>query len=139
MIDKTFFCIFEHYNFKTLGSGRTDSKVSANQFPFQLLLEEEVDTTILFKDLVKNLPPDIKVLSVELADPEFSVISQAKNKQYQYLFASGEEHHPFCSPFMVHLGRELDIDKMKEAAPLFEGEHSFKNYCYKPNLSLIHI
>ena len=47
MIDKTFFCIFEHHNFKTLGSGRTDSKVSANQFPFQLLLSEVVDTEVI--------------------------------------------------------------------------------------------
>lgn len=75
MIDKTFFCIFEHHNFKTLGSGRTDSKVSANQFPFQLFLDEAVDTTNLLKDLKKNLPPDIKVLSVKTADPELSVIS----------------------------------------------------------------
>lgn len=133
MIDKTFFCIFEHHNFKTLGSGRTDSKVSANQFPFQLLIDEDVDTTKLLQDLEKNLPPDIKVLSVEKADSSFSVISNSKIKQYQYIFTSGETPHPFSSPFMVHFDGNLDIEKMQEGASLFEGEHSFKNYCYKPN------
>lgn len=133
MIDKTFFCIFEHHNFKTLGAGRTDSKVSANQFPFQLLLNEAVDTVKLLKDLEKNLPPDIKVLSVNAADPDFSVISQSKNKQYQYVFTSGENIHPSCAPFMVHFNGDLVVERMKEGALLFEGEHSFKNYCYKPN------
>ncbi len=133
MIDKTFFCIFEHQNFKTLGAGRTDSKVSANQFPFQLLLNEAVNTSKLFKDLKTNLPPDIRVLSVETAAPEFSVISQSKTKQYQYVFTSGEDLHPFCAPFMVHFSGDLLIEKMQEGALLFKGEHNFKNYCYKPN------
>lgn len=34
---------------------------------------------------------------------------------------------------MVHFDGDLDVDKMKEGALLFEGEHNFKNYCYKPN------
>lgn len=132
MIDKTFFCIFEHYDFKTLGAGRTDSKVSANQFPFQLLLNEEINTEVLFKDIEKNLPLDIKVLSVEAADPEFSVITQAKTKQYQYTFTYGDLPHPYCAPFMVHFRGDLNIEIMKEGALLFAGEHNFKNYCYKP-------
>lgn len=133
MIDKTFFCIFEHYDFKTLGAGRTDSKVSANQFPFQLLVSEELDTNKLLIDLEKNLPADIKALSVEAADPDFSVISQAKTKQYQYVFAFGEIPHPFSAPLVVYFRGGLDIEKMKEGALLFLGEHNFKNYCYKPN------
>jgi len=133
MIDKTFFCIFEHYDFKTLGSGRTDSKVSANQFPFQLLLNEAVDTKILFKDIEKNLPLDIKVFSVEAAEAGFSVISQSKIKQYHYTFTFGELPHPFCAPFMVHFKGDLNKEKMKEGALLFQGTHNFKNYCYKPS------
>ena len=134
MVDKTFFCIFEHHDFKTLGSSRTDSKVSANQYPFQLLVSKALCTTQLFKDLEKNLPPDIKVLSVKSADPSFSVISQSKLKQYQYLFTyGGGTPHPFCAPFMVHFDGELAIDKMMEGAALFQGEHNFKNYCYKPS------
>jgi len=133
MIDKTFFCIFEHNNFKTLGAGRTDSKVSARQFPFQLLLTEPVDTSKLFKDLEKNLPPDIKVLSVQSAAPDFSVISQPKIKQYKYTFTYGEIPHPFCAPFLVHFRGDLNIEAMKAGALLFQGEHNFKNYCYKPS------
>jgi tRNA pseudouridine38-40 synthase len=34
---------------------------------------------------------------------------------------------------MVHFKGVLDIKKMKKGASLFEGEHNFKNYCYKPN------
>ncbi len=133
MIDKTFFCIFEHHNFKTLGASRTDSKVSANQFPFQLLINESLDTEKLLTNLEKNLPPDIRVLSVTTADPSFSVISQAKTKQYQYVFCFGKIPHSFCAPFMVYFKGDLDIEKMKEGAGLFTGTYNFKNYCYKPN------
>jgi len=133
LVDKTFFCIFEHHDFKTLGGGRTDSKVSANEFPFQLFLSEAIDPVQLLEDLKQNLPPDIKVLSVETADPSFSVISQSKTKQYQYVFSWGETIHPFCAPFIVHFKGELEIEKIQEGALLFEGEHCFKNYCYKPS------
>ena len=97
------------------------------------LLNKAVDTVQLLKDLEDNLPPDIKVLSVEAADPEFSVISQSKVKQYQYVFSLGEDSHPFAAPFIVNFNGNLTIEKMKEGALLFEGKHSFKNYCYKPS------
>ena len=36
MFDKTIFFITGHENFKTLGAGRTDAKVSANEYLLEL-------------------------------------------------------------------------------------------------------
>ena len=38
MVDKTFEFIFQHNDFKTHGCGRTDAKVSADDYAFELFL-----------------------------------------------------------------------------------------------------
>ena len=43
MIDKTLSFVFPDIAFKTLGSSRTDSKVSANIYFFQLFINEAID------------------------------------------------------------------------------------------------
>jgi tRNA pseudouridine38-40 synthase len=133
MVDKTFFCIFGHEKFKTLGAGRTDAKVSANQYAFQLFLEEEVDEIELLKELNKNLPPDIRALDISEVDKNFKILNDPKIKEYMYMFTYGEQMHPFCAPFMVCFPYTLDIELMKQGAKLFMGKHNFQQYCYKPN------
>jgi len=54
-------------------------------------------------------------------------------KEYVYLFSYGDKNHPFAAPYMVNIAGDLDIELMKEAAQLFEGEHDFRSYTYKPN------
>ena len=61
MIDKTLLFILGHEDFKTLGCGRTDAKVSADDFAFELFLNQTFETKNLLKELNKNLPSDIKV------------------------------------------------------------------------------
>lgn len=43
MVDKTLSFVFENYNFKTIGVGRTDAKVSANTYYIQLFTDELVE------------------------------------------------------------------------------------------------
>ncbi len=133
MIDKTFFCIFGHEDFKTLGAGRTDAKVSANQYAFELFVKEKLGEKELLVELNSNLPPDIKALDVSEVDSNFKIINDSKLKEYLYMFTYGERMHPFCAPFMVSFDDELDVELMQKGAKLFEGKHNFKNYCYKPN------
>jgi tRNA pseudouridine38-40 synthase len=63
MVDKTIEFIFQHKNFKTHGCGRTDAKVSADDFAFELftLKEFNLNPKILLNELNKNLPSDIRV------------------------------------------------------------------------------
>lgn len=42
--------------------------------------------------------------------------------------ASEKKYHPFCAPFMANFQEDLDIEKMKAGAKLFEGRHHFRNY-----------
>lgn len=133
MVDKTLGFIFDNDRFKTLASGRTDSLVSAWNFPFELFTENEISEDDLLLQLNEKLPPDITANKVIEVDQNFQVMTDAKLKKYEYFFSFGEKNHPFCSPFLSNTTKDLDIELMKVGAKLFIGTHNFKNYCYRPN------
>jgi tRNA pseudouridine38-40 synthase len=133
MLDRTLCFILEHDNFKTLGASRTDAMVSANHHFCELFINEALDSNLLLENLNKNLPADIRALKVEQTDQKFNIIQSEKKKEYHYYFSFGEKAHPYSSPFLVNFQDNLDINLMKECAKLFEGEHNFKLYCFRPN------
>ncbi len=132
MINKTFEFILEHTNFKVLGCGRTDAKVSADDFAFELFLNEAIDPGSMLETLNSNLPFDIRALSIEEIDADFNIIQHPKIKEYHYYFSFGDKSHPFNAPFIINVGKQLDIDLMKEAVNVFVGTHNFKRYACKP-------
>jgi len=132
MIDRTFRYFLKHENFKTLASGRTDAKVSANNFTFELFIDREYKEDELLSNLNSNLPADINVLKVIQVNKEFNIMNDSKTKKYHYYF-SNEKFHPFAASLMSYFEHSLDFSLMKEGAKLFEGQHNFKNYCFKPN------
>jgi len=132
-IDKTLPFVLGHDNFKTLGSSRTDAKVSANHAVFELFLKEPLDKAQFFHEFNRNLPMDIRVIKIEETDASFNVIQSPKTKEYMYLFSFGEKCHPFTAPILSSFMDNLDIDLMKEGAILFEGKHNFRKYCTKPS------
>ncbi|TXD51417.1 MULTISPECIES: tRNA pseudouridine(38-40) synthase TruA [unclassified Polaribacter] len=137
MVDKSLSYVFEHSNFKTLGIGRTDAKVSANSFYMQLFLNEDVEESNFMTSLNSNLPADFRGISIKEVATNFNIIQASKIKEYHYYFSFGEKNHPFSAPFIVGLLVDLDIDTMIKAARLFTGEHYFHKYCTKPSADTI--
>jgi len=133
MVDKSLEFVFHHTNFKTLGASRTDAKVSANRYVFELFINEELEKISFLSSLNSNFPNDIKALSIEKVNKSFNIIQQPKLKEYLYFFSYGEKIQPFAAPILVGIGENLDIELMKIGAKLFEGEHYFHKYCTKPS------
>ncbi len=133
LITKTLRWVMPEAKYKILGTSRTDAMVSAGESAFELFLDHEpLEDTDSFLDLFnKNLPQDIRALSIEEVDEKFNIIKNSKTKEYAYLFSIGEKFHPFCAPFMANFQEALDIEEMKKAANLFRGEHDFSNYCVR--------
>lgn len=132
MIDRTLKFILENKPFKTLGAGRTDAMVSAQEAAFELFLEQPLEDLESFLELFNhNLPQDIKALTIKEVDSSFNIINHSKIKEYLYLFTEGSKNHPFCAPIMTTILEPLDIELMKKGAACFEGSHYFKTYCYK--------
>ena len=131
-IEKTLKILLTDFEFKTIGGSRTDSMVSADQCYFLLMTSRNLDRDQLLLNLNKLLSPDIKIVSIESVESNFSMIQQAKLKEYHYYFSYGEKAHPFAVPFMSHFNENLDIPLMQKGAKVFKGTHFFKNYCYRP-------
>ncbi|MCM8569994.1 tRNA pseudouridine(38-40) synthase TruA [Gramella jeungdoensis] len=133
LITKTLGWVMPEAKCKILGTSRTDAMVSAEESAFELFLDHEpLEDPDEFLDLFnKNLPQDIRALSIEEVDKNFNIIQHSKTKEYAYLFSTGKKFHPFCAPFMANFQEDLDIEKMKQAAELFQGTHNFKNYCVR--------
>ncbi|EPR70252.1 tRNA pseudouridine synthase A [Winogradskyella psychrotolerans RS-3] len=133
MIDRTLKYIFQDIRFKTLGSGRTDAMVSANEAALELFIyNEPIQDFDAFLDLFNhNLPQDIRALSIEEVDKAFNIIQDSKLKEYHYVFSEGQKNHPFCAPILTTILEPLDVELMKKGAKLFEGHHNFKTYCYR--------
>jgi tRNA pseudouridine38-40 synthase len=133
MIDRTLKYILEEQAFKTLGAGRTDAMVSAQDAAFELFLDDKpLENLEEFLALFNhNLPQDIRALSIKQVDDKFNIIQHSKVKEYLYLFAYGQKNHPFCAPILTTILDGLDIDLMKKGAKLFQGKHNFKTYCFR--------
>lgn len=133
MIDRTLKFILNKTKFKTLGAGRTDAMVSAQEAAFELFIEEPItDFDLFMSEFNLNLPQDIRALSIKEVDGDFNIIQNSKIKEYLYLFSQGTKNHPFCAPLLTTILEPLDIEIMKQGAKLFQGKHNFKTYCYKP-------
>ena len=130
MILKTLKFVLPQTKFKVLGAGRTDAKVSALDAAFELFIQDEPlqDSQLFLKEFNKNLPPDIRAMEISKIKEDFNIIQSSKMKEYAYLFSFGQKNHPFCAPFLANILEELNIDLMKEAAKVFEGEHDFSSY-----------
>lgn len=133
LVTKTLGWVMPEAKYKILGTSRTDAMVSAEESAFELFLDHEPleDMGEFLEIFNKNLPQDIRALSIEEVDKNFNIIQHSKTKEYAYLFSIGKKFHPFCAPFMANFQEDLDIEKMKQAAKLFEGTHNFKNYCVR--------
>lgn len=132
MVERSIQFVLKHDNFKVHGVGRTDAKVSALSYYFQLITSEELPENF-FVDFKKYLPPDILALSIKDLPNGYNLIGAPKIKTYRYFFTEGNDRpSPFSAPFLVHF-ESLNIDEMKKAAKLFVGEQDFKAFCYKPS------
>ena len=135
MIDKTLNFILENIAFKTLGSGRTDAMVSANETAIELFIEDFPlqNLNSFLEDFNFNLPQDIRALSIQEVNSHFNIIQDVKEKEYHYVFAYGSKFHPFCAPLITTILEPLNINLMKQGAKLFQGKHNFRTYSYKAN------
>jgi len=132
-VEKTLRFVLGSGNSKVLGSGRTDARVSANDFPMELFTKEEITNFDQFLiDFNLNLPNDIKALSIIKTDEKFNIINNSKVKEYLYFFSFGTKNHPFAAPILTCFYQELDLELMQKGAALFTGNHWFKHYCTKP-------
>lgn len=112
-------------------SGRTDSKVSALGQVFHFDSDLNIQPSQWQKALNTQLPSDIYIKDVCEVSDEFHARFHVVSKRYDYCIQTGD-YDVLSYPFVFQLNRSLDIEKMKQCATLFVGEHDFTSFNATP-------
>lgn len=112
---------------KIFGSGRTDAGVHALAQVASFELANRIPLKNLQKALNCQLPPAIRILSVEEVATDFHARHSATAKTYEYRWWRDGVCPPFERRYIWHHPYPLDEAAMVRAAPLFEGEQDFRS------------
>lgn len=112
-------------------SGRTDSGVSALGQVFHFDSDFNISPQQWRKALNTQLPDDIYIKDVCAVSDDFHARYNVISKRYDYCIQTGD-YDVFSYPFIYQLNRSLDLDKMRECAAMFVGEHDFTSFNATP-------
>jgi tRNA pseudouridine38-40 synthase len=109
-------------------SGRTDAGVHARGMVACFRTARVLPLTAYTEGMNCTLPPDIAVISAEEVHPEFDPRRHAKGKHYRYTILTSIRRSPLARLQAWHLKEKLDIERMREGAAFFLGEHDFSAF-----------
>ncbi|MBN1155253.1 tRNA pseudouridine(38-40) synthase TruA [candidate division KSB1 bacterium] len=125
-VQNSVFRIF-HQQINLIGSGRTDAGVHAEAQVANFKLSGEVPTSKLKAAMNGTLPPDIRVLSVEMVPDSFHARFDAVKRLYHYTIS--RHQYAIGRRYMYFYPYPLTTDYMREAATYLIGQHDFKSFC----------
>jgi tRNA pseudouridine38-40 synthase len=107
------------------GSGRTDAGVHAEGQVANVMLERQMTPEKLRGAINGNVKRDVRIVAVENVDESFHARYSAKEKTYIYRIVNGPVISPFWIRYALHEARSLNLERMREVANLFLGEHDW--------------
>lgn len=110
------------------GSGRTDAGVHALGQVASFKSQTRMTPSEIMDSLNRYLPKDIAASDVRYAPERFHARLSVKEKVYTYRIWTAKYTNVFERKYMYHLGRSLDIEKMKTAAELMKRKADFVGY-----------
>ena len=108
-------------------SGRTDSGVHALNQKAHFDLDNILDTSKIKHSLNSLLPKDIYIKDIEEVNDDFHARFDVVKKEYIYQINIGE-YNPIDVNYIYQYNNFLDIEKIKKALSLLEGEHDFSSF-----------
>lgn len=112
-----------------MGASRTDSGVHALGQVAQFDAATPIPLEKLGLAINARLPDDVEVRGVELAEPGFDCIGQAKNKQYRYRVFNAEHKPLWVRNAVYHcFNATLDVGLMNDAAHRLVGTHDIEGF-----------
>jgi len=120
--------LFNH-EVEVIGSGRTDAGVHAHGQVANVRTIRTMDTGAVLRGANALLPPDIRVLQVEDADPEFHARRSARSKTYEYHVWRDAIVSPFRCRYVYAFRYPLCEETMDRGTACFVGTHDFTSFC----------
>lgn len=114
---------------EVIGASRTDAGVHAmgNVAVFDTCSRMPAEK--ISYALNQRLPEDIRIQKSEEVDAEWHPRYCDSRKTYEYRIYRGEFPMPLKRLYALHIYYNVDLEKMREAAKYFVGEHDFKSFC----------
>ena len=116
-------------NIEISGSGRTDAGAHAMGQVANFHCESTMPCEEILMELRRYLPEDIGIESCEEAGPRFHARLNCKSKTYRYRIWNSQKPCVFQRRFVYVMPEKPDIQKMRQAAQYFIGEHDFSAFC----------
>ena len=111
------------------GSGRTDAGVHALAQVASFQLSTPIPPENLERALNRTLPPAIRISEARIArDAAFHARHSAIAKTYEYRVLRGAECSPFLARYVTCCPWALNLDALRAAAQVFEGNHDFQSF-----------
>ena len=110
------------------GAGRTDAGAHAEGQVASVRVTFTHDVGTVMRAANAQLPPEIRVVSVEDAVPDFHARFSARRKWYRYQIANTTVLSPFVRTYAWHVPERLDREAMNEAAAALLGTHDFSSF-----------
>ena len=111
-----------------MASGRTDAGVHAFGQVANFKTNSNIPIEKIPIAINSNLKKSIRIISAEEVDERFHSRLTCKRKTYRYVINNSEFSSAIYRNLETHIPQKLDIEKMKQAAKYFEGEHDFKAF-----------
>jgi tRNA pseudouridine38-40 synthase len=110
------------------GAGRTDAGVHADGQVASLDLEASIPTHGILRGLNSILPPDLALLDVAEAAPDFDARFSARGKVYRYTVWTHLVRSPRRARDAWHVRHPVDVAAIRAAAGALVGDHDFRAF-----------
>ena len=114
-----------HERARVEGAGRTDAGVHADGQVAHFDLPRRIEPHVVRGAVNAELPPDVRLLEVDVAPDDFHARFDAKWKEYLYRWSRSDVIPPREAPFVAPLSPRADVDRMREAASSLPGRKDF--------------
>lgn len=129
-----------HVREAIVGCSRTDSKVHANSYFFNMKTRLKIPLHKLVSIMNNGLPDDISVLSCREVPLDFHARYDCTGKEYIYKIYNSPTKDPFQAGLSLHYKPAIDEKLLNETAQVLVGTHDFTSFCSlgtKPGISMI--
>jgi tRNA pseudouridine38-40 synthase len=114
-------------------SSRTDRGVHAKAQSINFKTDSRIPFKNIKQALNTFLPGDIRVKKVKEVPPDFHARFNVKSKIYRYIILNKKDPSVFQNNFCWHLGRALDLERMRAVARLLAGKQDFSLFAKHPD------
>ncbi len=109
------------------GAGRTDAGVHARGQVIAFTFNRRLGRDELQAALNGLLPADVSIGPLRKVEAGFRPRYRARHREYRYLIWNGIRN-PLRERYAYGVRDELDVDRMREAAQVFLGQHDFSPF-----------